>query len=394
MTVLAISSLVFILLLQHPFITYPLSLRLIRHLRGSKPLRREAGDMSRTVDIVFCACNEERSIEQKIENCLSFKAADPNVQVRAYSDGSSDATAEILTRHAGEIDAIISNQRLGKSTGMNTLLNRSTADIIVFTDANTTLKSDAIEKVRAYFEDPEIGCVCGNLLYVNADESTTAGVGSLYWRLEQAIKLLETETGSTMGADGALFAIRRSLFQNVPAYIIDDMFTSLSTMCAGYRVVQSQDFIAYERSVTKTGEEFRRKVRIACRAFNCHRLLWPHIAQSGLLNVYKYVSHKWLRWLAGFWMGLAGACILALTLASQQPWLAVLGICCTVGVIYAGRRGVSSTAASLNEIAVSFIAATYGVWKSLRGERFQTWSVAATARPSAALAPVARVQPE
>lgn len=380
MVLLTIVFLVSTLLLQHPFVTYPLSLRVIRALKGERPIRRGAGDPDKAVDIVFCAYNEGRSIERKIENCLSIKAKDPKVEVRCYSDGSSDETPAILASHAGEFDVNISDQRLGKSTGMNTLLGHSSADIVVFTDANTTLDEKAVATVRTYFDDPDVGCVCGNLVYVNADESATASVGSFYWRLEQMIKKLETETGSTMGADGALFAIRRSLFNPVPADIIDDMFTSMSSMCAGYRIVQSSDFIAYERSVTRSGEEFRRKVRISCRAFNCHRILWPRLVATGALNVYKYVSHKWLRWLAGLWMGLSGLSFLALTVVAGLWWVGLATVILAGGVVLAGRFGLSGAAASLNEIAISFFAATLGVWKSLRGERFQTWAVAATAR--------------
>jgi cellulose synthase/poly-beta-1,6-N-acetylglucosamine synthase-like glycosyltransferase len=377
-----VGLLIFVLLLQHPFVTYPLSLWLLRKWRGAVAIRRGAPVKKQTVDIVFCAYNEEAALEQKIANCLDLKAQDPLIEIRAYSDGSSDRTPDILSARAGEIDAVISTQRLGKSVGMDTLVRRSQADIIVFTDANTTLKADAVDIVRSYFADPEVGCVCGHLVLGNARESATANVGSAYWRLEQLIKKLETATGSTMGADGALFAIRRELFRVVPADIIDDMYTSLSTMCAGYRIVQSDDFVAYEPTVTKSGEEFRRKVRIACRSFNCARLLWPDLRRSGALNVYKFVSHKGLRWFAGLWMALTAMFVFLFLVLHVGLWFGALFALVAAGVSYAGYLRLVPLVGSLNEIALSFIATTLGVWKSLRGERFQTWTVAASARPA------------
>jgi cellulose synthase/poly-beta-1,6-N-acetylglucosamine synthase-like glycosyltransferase len=263
---------------------------------------------------------------------------------------------------------------------MNALIARSTADIIVFTDANTTIDLKAVDAVRRYFDDPTIGCVCGNLQYINQGESATASVGSFYWRFEQVIKRIESETGSTMGADGALFAIRRKLFREVPVDIIDDMFTSMSILCDGYRVVQAYDFIAYERSVTHSGEEFKRKVRIACRAFNCHRLLWGRIKASGPLNLYKYISHKWLRWLAGLWIIAAGVTLLAGLMLAHLLWITLALVVVGIVFYFMVEYSQSRITRAIGEILRSFMATSLGVWKSLRGERFQTWAVAATAR--------------
>ncbi|PNG24747.1 glycosyltransferase [Methylocella silvestris] len=368
------------LLLQHPFVTYPLSLYGLRLTRGPRSILKADECQTLSVDIVFCAYNEINSIGSKIENCLKLKEADPGLQIRAYSDGSSDGSADLLAQYSSKMVVTISDRRLGKSAGMNTLLAQSSADIVVFTDANTTIDDRAIDSVRRYFSDAQVGCVCGDLRYVNARESPTAGIGSAYWRFEQLLKALETSTGSTMGSDGALFAIRRKLFTPVPVDIIDDMFTSLSILCDGYRVVQADDFIAYERSVTRSGEEWRRKVRIACRAFNCHRLLWPRLRRTGALNIYKYISHKWVRWLSGLWIIAAGASLLTLLALAGLWWIGAFFILAAAAIITAGRCNLFAGAAALNEILISLFAATYGVWKSLRGQRFQTWSVASTAR--------------
>src|SRR3546814_19638947 len=91
------------------------------------------------------------------------------------------------------------------------------------------------------------------------------------------IKALESRSGSTMGADGSIFAVRRRLYSPVPPDIIDDMFVSLSILCDGYHVVRDSAVVAYESATTHSGDEFRRKVRIACQAFTCHRLLRPRL---------------------------------------------------------------------------------------------------------------------
>ena len=135
-----------------------------------------------------------------------------------------------------------------------------TARLRFFTDANVQLDEDGFAHLARYFSDPDIGCVCGHLIYVNSEESSTASVSSAYWRLEELIKKLESDTGDVMGADGSIFAIRRSFHRKVPNDIIDDFFTSFSILCDGKRVIRAPELMAYERSDASSTVEFRRKV--------------------------------------------------------------------------------------------------------------------------------------
>ncbi|MEJ0071254.1 MAG: glycosyltransferase [Pseudomonadota bacterium] len=234
-----------------------------------------------------------------------MRATEPSTRLLFYTDGCTDRTAAIIgaTEH---VRLIAGERRQGKSHGMNLLAAAAgDADLLLFTDANVRVDANAIAAVRRAFADSSVGCVCGHLVYVNPEESATARAGAGYWSFDEWLKRLESDTGSCVGADGSLFAIRRSLFTPVPPDIIDDFFTSLSIWCAGWRVVISPDFVAYERSAIGSREEFRRKVRIACRAFNCHRLLWPRIARLPAWDLYKYLSHKLLRWVSGACLALA-----------------------------------------------------------------------------------------
>jgi cellulose synthase/poly-beta-1,6-N-acetylglucosamine synthase-like glycosyltransferase len=202
------------------------------------------------------------------------------------------------------------------------------------------------------------------------------------------IKRIETQSGSCMGADGSIFGIRAHLFDDVPENIIDDFYTSMSVICSGWRCIYSPRVIAYERSATRSGEEYRRKIRIACRAFNCHRLLWPRLRRLSAWNLYKYVSHKLLRWLMAFWI--VGATVAAVfwILALNLPWgwltLFVLLIAALAGAV-AQLPGAPWTYGRQAVIAIT--ATGIGVLKSLQGERFQTWSAAATTRQATLRSP-------
>lgn len=382
---------VLLLLGIHPFITYPASLRLLARLRprpvqegapngASDPPQRVA---PYRVALCVCAYNEARIIRAKADNMLASRRALPGLELLIYVDAASDGTAGILAEFGDRIRVIAATERHGKTHGMNTLVAATDADIIVFSDANVMFAEDAIPRLLRRFADPSIGCVCGHLIYTGADGNPTAATGSAYWRLEEAIKELESRTGSTMGADGSIFAIRRALHSAAPADIIDDMFVSLSILCGGHRVVRAADALAYEETVSRPGEEFRRKIRIACQAFNVHRLLWPRLRRLAPLDRYKYVSHKLLRWLTIYLLGLAGlAAVIGLALLGQWVALAVL-VLLGVGLPALGLVIRSGPLRKLTDIALAFIATGLGVLRSLRGDRFQVWTPPSSARGGA-----------
>lgn len=364
----------------HPFVTYPLSLVLWRKLRarpaaaalGHRPLQRMA--------LCVCAYNEERVITAKIENALSLRERQPDLEILLYVDAASDSTAAIAQRYADRITLLIGSERHGKTFGMNRLVERAQADIVVFSDANVMLAADALDRLLPYFSDPRVGCVCGHLRYVNPDASVTAGTGSLYWRLEEWIKQQETALGSMMGADGSLFAIRRVLHRPPPDDIIDDMYVSFQILCAGYRVVQAQDVCAQEESVTVASEEFRRKVRIACQAFNVHRLIWPQMKQQRPRLLYMYLSHKVLRWFSIYSLAGAGLCFLIALCLLGWSWVAMALTALAAAAVTAGLRFSVPLLSQAADVLTALLGAGIGIWRSVRGDRYQVWQPAQSIR--------------
>src|SRR5262249_29809459 len=215
----------------HPWTTYPLSLWVIRFWHRRSAGLRSPAEARETFALCCCAYNEERVIGDKIANSLALRESHPELQILAYVDAATDRTAQLLREHDHEIRVYVSPHRAGKTHGMNRLVSLTDASILVFTDANVMIDSTALTRLRRYFEDPEVGCVCGHLRYVNENAGATAALGAFYWRFEEWLKQLETDTGSAMGADGSLFAIRHSLSRPVPENLIDDMFVSLSILC-------------------------------------------------------------------------------------------------------------------------------------------------------------------
>lgn len=369
----------FVLIFAYPYVVYPWIVDLMA--------RGIAEDFSGAVtlapyphtDIVVCAHNEETCLQAKIDNCLRLSERYGNLRIHVYSDGSTDGTNAILAAYGDRIDTIISAQRLGKSAGMNRLVARCTGSFIVFTDANVGIDESRFTNFLAPFADPLVGCVNGGILADNGDEGSVARINARYHAFEERLKLAESRCGSAMGADGALFAIRRELYRQVPADIIDDMFTSLSILCDGHRIIQSSDWLARERNATRVREEFRRKIRIGCRAFNCHRLLWPRLKKLPPLELFKYLSHKLARWLGGVWMLGALVCWLGFCALTGWWWVGLASMAIVVGLL-TGSAYLPARLRAVAEALLAIIATSLGVMQSLRGQRYQVWTAAASTR--------------
>jgi cellulose synthase/poly-beta-1,6-N-acetylglucosamine synthase-like glycosyltransferase len=386
--VLTASGLALLFAGLYPFGPYQLSLMLARRIGNFSPVPQSArpGPDSGLDDFAVCLCayNEEQVIGDKIRNLLALReASGGKLEILIYVDAAQDRTAEILSAYADRITLIVSPERRGKTHGMNLLVNRTKADIVLFTDANVLIDHRAISVLRAYFSDPTIGCVCSDLQYMNADASATANVGAAYWRFNESTKGLETATGSVIGADGSLFAIRRSLHRPVPDGLIDDIYVSLSVLLAGYRVVRAPELKAYEPHATVSGDEFRRKVRIACQCMHVHFALWPEIRRLSAWNRYKYVAHRLARWLSSYYLGASAIAFVAAACAAFGPVPVGSAIVVGTAVFAAALLLRFAPAQSLWNIALAFLATAVGVWRACTGERAAvTWAVAASARPA------------
>ncbi|HMN78811.1 MAG TPA: glycosyltransferase [Burkholderiaceae bacterium] len=383
-----------LLLALHPYLIFPLSLRWMERRRAARDARAgrsaaaDAGAGPRagppaapaSIAILMCAYNEERVIETKVRNLLALRDEVPDLQILIYVDAASDRTAEILRRYDDRITLHVSPERHGKTYGMNLLVGRAEADILVFTDATIEILPGSMRALQAHFADPAVGCVCGWIDCRNPDASVTTASAGLYSRLDIEIRRLESLDGSVIGAHGGLFAVRRALHRSPPDDIIDDLYVSLNVLADGHRVIQSGGLIGVEDAATDARDEFHRKVRIACQSFNVHRLLWPRIRRLRPRIVYQYLSHKLLRWLTIYFLAIGALAFEgALVLAGYSSAAAICALLGLTG-LFAGLRGWSTLLARIVDLLGALAGTGLGVWRSIRGQRFQTWTPAASVR--------------
>jgi cellulose synthase/poly-beta-1,6-N-acetylglucosamine synthase-like glycosyltransferase len=333
-----------------------------------------------SVSLIVSAYNEEKIIGEKIDNCLSLNYPQDKLEIIVISDASTDQTDTIVHRYTG--DGVVLKRmpaRSGKTAGLNAVVPLAQGDIIVFSDANALYAPDAIQKLVRNFADPSVGCVTGDSRYIHLESSYVGSSENTYWDYERHLKMHESALGSMVGADGAIFAIRRQLYLPLRAEDINDFVIPLQIVRQGYRCVFEPEAVCYENAVVHFEEEFRRKVRVVNRSWN------GLLRVKELLNPVRYgwfaiqlISHKLLRWLTPLFLGILLVSSLLLSPFHRvYAWFAIgqagfYAFACLGGVLE--RRHIHNCWLSFPYYFLLInIASIVGVYKYLRGEKINIW---------------------
>ena len=295
--ILVFSSL---LLLGYVYVGYSLVLALLSRVVRGKPVAKSPTD--HTVTLVISAYNEEKVIGRKLENSLELDYDKDRLEIIVVSDASTDGTDDIVRSFASR-GVVLKRMpvRKGKTAGLNEAVAVARGDVLAFSDANALYSPHALTQLVRNFADPNVGCVTGDSQYTNPSRSESAKSENLYWGHERVLKIRESRLGSMVGADGAIFAIRKELFTVLETEDINDFVTPLQIVQRGYRNVFEPEAVCYESPATYFEEEFRRKIRIVNRSWNgvfrVKQLLNP--LRHGWFS-FQLLSHKLLRWLTAF----------------------------------------------------------------------------------------------
>jgi cellulose synthase/poly-beta-1,6-N-acetylglucosamine synthase-like glycosyltransferase len=284
-----------LMLLVYVYVGYPV-VAAMRARLCPKPRRR--APIEPTVSILVMVHNEAERIGPRIENLLAVDYPRHKLDIVIGSDGSTDSTVERARRYEQfGVSIRAFQQHRGKPAVINALMPLVRGEIVIFADARQRFEAQTVRKLVANFADAQVGVASGELVITTGDGTAAAGHGAaLYWRCEKYIRSAEGRVDSTIGATGAIYAIRRALFEPIPEdTLLDDVLIPLRAMRRGYRVVFEPEARAYDGAPSTALQEFVRKTRTIAGTFQL-------VAREGwLLNPlrnrlwFETVSHKVLR---------------------------------------------------------------------------------------------------
>jgi cellulose synthase/poly-beta-1,6-N-acetylglucosamine synthase-like glycosyltransferase len=327
-----------------------------------------------TISLILPAHNEAAVLERKLKNCLELDYPFDRLTFIVVSDGSTDDTAAIARRLASDrqLEVYELPTRQGKAAALNAGLEHARGEIVVFSDASILLEHDALRRIVAPFRDPHVGCVSGE------DHIGEKGGEGLYGRYELLLRNLESRVGSIVGASGSFYAQRRAVCARFVEGMAPDFLSVLHCVGQGYRAISESTARGSMTSVSRTQDEFRRKVRTLIRGmtalFAHARLLDPF--RFGFF-AYALWSHKIMRWLVPVFLLVAlvanatliGTPFYAATFTLQFAFYATAGIALVVPAV--GRSLPGRIAAYFTVVNAAIAAAWF---KYLMGARMEVWA--------------------
>lgn len=367
------------MLVLYVYIGYPLLLAVLVRFGFRKPVNQAPIEPS--VTLVISAFNEAAVIAEKLRNCLALDYPRDRLEVLVVSDASDDGTDEIVLATPGDqVRLLRMTSRGGKTAGLNRAVAEARGEIMVFSDANAMYDPAVIRNMVRNFNDPTVGAVTGESRYQVEQEDLSARSENRYWEYELALKRLESAVGSLVGGDGAIYAVRKSLYQDLDSADLSDFVNPLQVVAQGSRNVYEPEAWSYERGADSFASEFARKVRIVNRAWRATGKM------RALLNPFNYGffaiqfwSHKVLRWLIGVLLALIFFANLVIAGHAPIYVLALAGQCLIYFAAAAGWgcQRIGITPPRWLEIPYYFcvvnVASIVGILQAVRGRKYTTW---------------------
>ncbi len=289
-------------LIVYTYLLYP-ALVFVGSLLVRRKDPQSAGEYAPAVSMVISIYNEEKILPGKLKNIASLNYPPEKLEVLIGSDGSTDGSNGILRdSRLPNLHPLLFPGRRGKGPVLNDLLQHATGEIVIFSDANTMYDAGSLLNLVRHFSDPTIGAVCGDLR-LQSDLSTSGGIGEwTYWKYESIIKSSESRCRTLLGATGGIYALRRSLYEELPVnkIVTDDFLTPLRVVRRGYRVVYEPRALAYEYATNSISGEYQRKVRIAASNFSTITEISDLLAPRKGFVAFALWSHKIIRWSVPF----------------------------------------------------------------------------------------------
>jgi cellulose synthase/poly-beta-1,6-N-acetylglucosamine synthase-like glycosyltransferase len=247
------------------------------------------------VTVIIAARDEARRLPARIDNLLASDYPNDRMQIIVASDGSTDATLDALEPYASRVELIMLPPG-GKARALNVAVARARHPILVFADARQRFAPDTIRRLVRHFERFSVGAVSGELVLdceQGGSASSVAGGVGAYWKYEKWLRRREATVGSTLGVTGAVYAMRRVLWEPLPPdTILDDVLGPMRIVLRRYRVLFDATALAFDEAASDVMVETQRKVRTLAGNFQL-LALEPRLLVPGLNPVWlQFMSHK------------------------------------------------------------------------------------------------------
>ncbi len=216
-------------------------------------IKDEPKQAAATVDIVIPAFNEGSCIEGLLNDVVMAKQDNwfEIQHIYVISDASTDQTDNIVQQVATRdqrVRLIRKQERKGKQDSINLAFALTSAEVLVFIDADVRLASEhSISKLVQYFRDGKTTLVQGGLVRIHPGFSLNPAKQAAYFDWILVDRIRRQKDISWWGVDGRVMALSRDFYQHLslPHSLADDQFIFYFCVQQRRKFVWAEDAIFY-----------------------------------------------------------------------------------------------------------------------------------------------------
>jgi cellulose synthase/poly-beta-1,6-N-acetylglucosamine synthase-like glycosyltransferase len=306
-----------LMLLFHTWLGYTIILMLLPNGRTKRVTPEEFAPTEPGVSVIIAVHNADNKILSKLNDISSLDYPPSKMEIIVVSDGSTDHTVDEAKLFGGKnLKVYELPKNMGKSAAQNFGVEKANYEILLFTDVDSVLEKNFVRRVVAHFNDPKVACV-GGVALLKAHVGQIGKSQGLYWRIEQFVRVRESDLGMVYSLPGWGFAARKSDFSSLDLDTGDDMILPMEMALKGKRSVIASDAFVIDTMPSSLQGVFSARQRIALRNFTGamrrKALLAPWLFPKMAFALW---SHKLLKWLSP---------ILLILLFLSNLWLCLAG---------------------------------------------------------------------
>ncbi len=298
-------------LLFYIYVGYFIILKLVSFVKGQRGSMNPGGDSNSKdtssempmVSVIVLAYNEEKTIQQRINNLLALDYPAKKLEIIVASDGSTDKTVSISRQSENRgVNVLDFKVNRGRASVQNDAVQSARGTIIIFTDSESEFDKYFIRKLTPYFIINATGCVVGNLHYRTKKTAVSQSEG-YYWMFEKKLRTLESSAGILTTGTGACMAVRSHLWEKLTPIDDCDFTTPLDIVLQGYKVIYAPDAVAYDIPPASLKGEFKARVRMTSKNLigTLRRWSWSGWFKHPVVS-WGLLSHKILRWFTSYFL--------------------------------------------------------------------------------------------
>lgn len=288
------------------WIVYPALIGCLAASRPRQTAQARASDCPLpSVSVIIATRDDVDTVCRRIADCLEAAHDSQRFEVIVSLDSRSTHIISDDCVSAPNVKVVRGDSPGGKAATLNAAVRSAHHELLLFTDAHQCFERNAVARLAAVFEDENVGAASGRLELTSAASHSPMG---RYWSYERWLRRCEATVNSCVGATGAIWAMRRSLWSPLPtSLILDDVFTPMRVVLAGRRVAFVDDARATDRRTPEPAQEYRRKVRTLTGVLQLCCWL-PDVLRPSRNPIWlQFMFHKLLRLLTPYcFIGLAG----------------------------------------------------------------------------------------